>query len=54
MGRKEFLESHADLRQKCLVYSRCMGYYRPVKDYNTGKQSEFRERVFYRVKNQGC
>lgn len=32
-------------RQPCEVWTRVMGYYRPVSMYNTGKQGEFRERV---------
>ncbi|HID11554.1 MAG TPA: ribonucleoside triphosphate reductase [Candidatus Latescibacteria bacterium] len=31
------------------VYSRVVGYLRPVKQWNDGKQSEFRERRHYRV-----
>lgn len=49
MGKTEFLEKYEEQRSKCLVYSRCMGYYRPVKYFNAGKQSEFTERVFYAV-----
>ena len=29
---------------KCEVYSRVVGYYRPVHNWNTGKQQEFKER----------
>ena len=32
-------------RQRCEIWSRVMGYYRPVSEYNIGKQSEFRERI---------
>lgn len=53
MGKIEFLERYKEHRQQCLIFTRCMGYYRPVKDFNKGKQSEFRERKFYHVKNQG-
>jgi anaerobic ribonucleoside-triphosphate reductase len=31
----------------CEVYSRVVGYYRPVDNFNPGKQQEFRERVMY-------
>jgi ribonucleoside-triphosphate reductase len=31
------------------VYSRVVGYYRPVKSWNKGKQQEFKERVEYKV-----
>lgn len=29
---------------ECEVYSRCSGYFRPVKQWNKGKQEEFSER----------
>ena len=31
----------------CEVYSRVVGYYRPVQCWNVGKQQEFRERNTY-------
>jgi len=34
-------------RQRCEIWSRVMGYYRPVSEYNIGKQSEFRERIHF-------
>jgi anaerobic ribonucleoside-triphosphate reductase len=42
-------ESHPELsddeRQPCEVWTRVMGYYRPVSFYNTGKKGEYHERV---------
>ncbi|MDD2998685.1 MAG: anaerobic ribonucleoside-triphosphate reductase [Candidatus Riflebacteria bacterium] len=32
-------------RQPCEIWSRVMGYYRPVSLWNVGKQAEYRERV---------
>lgn len=32
-------------RQPCEVWTRVMGYYRPVEMFNIGKKGEFRERV---------
>lgn len=32
-------------RQRCEVYSRVMGYHRPVSSWNIGKQAEHRDRV---------
>ena len=32
------------------VYSRIVGYYRPVQHWNTGKQQEFSERNTYESK----
>ena len=36
-----------DERQPCEVWTRVMGYHRPVASFNRGKQSEFRERTFF-------
>jgi len=33
------------------VYSRVVGYYRPVCQWNKGKQSEFADRKFYNTNN---
>ena len=35
-------------RRECEVWTRVMGYYRPVSEFNIGKKSEHRERVSYR------
>ena len=40
---------HDDSRQRCEVWSRIMGYFRPVSEWNAGKASEFKDRVFYTV-----
>lgn len=34
---------------ECEIYSRCVGYFRPVKNWNEGKQAEFKDRVPYEV-----
>lgn len=34
-------------RQRCEVYSRVVGYLRPVSQWNEGKQEEFNDRVEY-------
>lgn len=34
-------------RQRCEVWTRVMGYHRPVSEFNPGKQSEHRERVHF-------
>lgn len=36
-------------KEKCEVYSRVTGYFRPVAAWNKGKQEEFKERRVYRV-----
>lgn len=42
------IELKPDERQVCEVWSRVMGYHRPVSAYNKGKQQEHRERRFFR------
>lgn len=34
---------------ECEIWSRCVGYWRPVKNYNPGKQEEYKERKVYIV-----
>jgi anaerobic ribonucleoside-triphosphate reductase len=34
-------------RQACEIWTRVMGYYRPVSEFNIGKKSEHGERVFF-------
>lgn len=36
-------------RIPCEVYSRVVGYFRPVKNWNLGKQAEFSDRLPYDV-----
>jgi ribonucleoside-triphosphate reductase (formate) len=38
-------------RQKCEVYSRVVGYIRPVQQWNKGKKAEFVDRRTYVVKD---
>jgi hypothetical protein len=34
-------------RQPCEIWTRVMGYHRPVSSFNIGKQGEFNERKFF-------
>lgn len=34
-------------RQECTIYTRCVGWITPVKNWNKGKQSEFGDRKTY-------
>ena len=34
-------------RQPCEVWTRVMGYHRPVASFNTGKKGEFAEREYF-------
>ncbi len=36
-----------EARQRCEVWTRVMGYHRPVSSFNIGKQGEHAERCFF-------
>ena len=40
-------------RQRCEVWTRVMGYHRPVASFNIGKKSEHGERRFFREDRSG-
>jgi len=42
-------KSQMQRKVPCEVYSRIVGYLRPVQNWNKGKQQEFIERLPYRV-----
>ena len=44
----EVLEQNQHLRTKSLVYTRVMGYHRPVESFNIGKKGEHKQRVHFR------
>lgn len=35
-------------RQRCEVYSRVVGYIRPISQWNVGKQTEWKDRKMFR------
>ena len=41
------LAEHSEERTKCTVYTRVMGYHRPVETFNAGKQGEFEDRAHF-------
>ena len=50
--KQELLEKHSEKRTKCMVYTRVMGYHRPVESFNIGKKGEHKQRVkFIESKN---
>ena len=52
MEKIKLLEKNIEKRTKCIVYTRVMGYHRPVESFNIGKKGEHRERVkFVESKN---
>lgn len=40
-------------RQPCEIWTRVMGYHRPVSSFNIGKQGEFHERLAFREQPLG-
>jgi len=40
--------------QPCEVYSRVVGYIRPVQQWHKGKKQEFGERVEYKIPGEPC
>ena len=45
MSDKNILEKLQEKRTKCVIYTRVMGYHRPVESFNLGKKGEHKERV---------
>lgn len=45
-------EELEEKRTKCEVYSRVVGYLRPVNQWNRGKQQEFSDRKVFDVKEK--
>lgn len=43
-------EIHAEIKVPCEVYSRIVGYLRPVQNWNYGKKEEFKDRKVFNVK----
>jgi ribonucleoside-triphosphate reductase len=43
------IEKCPDCGEECEIWSRVVGYYRPVNHWNKGKQSEFKERKEYNI-----
>lgn len=52
LSNQRFLASQAITltdaeRQPCEIWTRVMGYHRPVSSFNVGKKGEFHERVYF-------
>ena len=41
-------------RTPCEVWTRVMGYHRPVSSFNVGKHGEHNERQFFSESSRGC
>lgn len=44
MNKNTILKLLQAKRTKCIVYTRVMGYHRPVESFNIGKMGEHKER----------
>lgn len=44
-------KSLQEKRTKCIVYTRVMGYHRPVESFNIGKKGEHHQRVKFLEKD---
>jgi hypothetical protein len=44
------LKKHTESRTRCLVYTRVMGYHRPVESFNIGKKGEHKQRTHFEEK----
>ena len=47
MSKQEILTQLQSKRQKCTVYTRVMGYHRPVESFNLGKTGEHNQRTHF-------
>jgi anaerobic ribonucleoside-triphosphate reductase len=45
MSKEQILEKMGEKRTKCIIYTRVMGYHRPVESFNLGKKGEHQQRV---------
>ena len=52
MRDDEILESMQAKRTRCIVYTRVMGYHRPVESFNLGKKGEHKERVKFKERTK--
>lgn len=48
MTRVQILDQLKDQRTRCEIWTRVMGYHRPISTFNPGKKSEQAERVLFR------
>lgn len=56
LKQEQAVQLDNSLRQPCEVWTRVMGYHRPVGSFNTGKKAEHGQRRFYleRAKTKAC
>ncbi len=54
MSREDILKSLQNQRTKCIVYTRVMGYHRPVESFNIGKKGEHMQRKSFIEYKKNC
>jgi hypothetical protein len=47
LGLQEVITLTDAERQRCEIWTRVMGYHRPLSSFNTGKKGEFHERTYF-------
>ena len=47
LGNESEIRLNDTERQQCEIWTRVMGYFRPVSEFNIGKKSEYAERVCF-------
>jgi hypothetical protein len=52
--RENEIELKNEDRQPCEIWSRVMGYHRPVSEWNKGKKSEFASRKLFVERPLAC
>lgn len=52
MSDDEILQNLQAKRTRCVVYTRVMGYHRPVESFNVGKTGEHKERVKFKERTK--
>ena len=53
MSRETMPKELEEKRTRCIVYTRVMGYHRPVESFNIGKTGEHKERVQF-IEKASC
>jgi hypothetical protein len=54
MTSHENIELRDEERTRCEIWTRVMGYHRPVSAFNAGKRSEHSERQYFLERREGC
>ena len=52
MSTQQDTKPKDELRTRCEVWTRVMGYHRPTSSFNAGKQAEHAERKFFSERNR--